>query len=107
MQINEKRQVIRKIFRRPILITLHGMGSLRGNSIDISTAGMAVLLNQSLSLGTKLTANFDVPKNGAFIPVQVDGKIISAIMQGMSGFRCSVQFGELDDATRKLIEELP
>lgn len=99
----ERRSASRKALRRRITLALANGTIIRGETIDLSTGGMRVAVQDSLDIPVDCTFDLTVLIDGKLQPLRGSGKISSCVCRGMLGFSVGVQFMQLDASAKALV----
>ena len=102
----ERRTAPRKAMRRRITLALSNGTILRGETIDISTGGMRVAIQDSLNVPLDCTFDLTVLIEGRLLSLCGSGKITSCVCRGMLGFSVGVQFTQLDASAKALTAQM-
>lgn len=106
MMETETRIAPRKILRVRAKVMLNGgRPPVMGRTIDISTSGISVMLEDSLAAGESCVIAFEAPIRGTIRKVMASAKAVYSIC-GADGFRTGFQFVQLDAANTSIINEL-
>jgi hypothetical protein len=100
--INERRALPRKPLQRRITLTLADNIILHGQAVDLTTGGMRVGVDRSLSVPQECEIDFSIMIEGQPQPVQGRGRILSCVCTGMN-FSIGLQFVKLSDASKATI----
>lgn len=98
----ERRTAPRKSLRHRVTLTLSNDTVLRGETIDVSTGGMRIAVQDSLNVPLDCTFDLTVLIKGKLQPLRGGGKITSCVCRGMLGFSVGVQFTQLDASAKAL-----
>jgi len=102
----ERRTAPRKALRRRITLALLHDTIIRGETIDFSTGGMRVAIQDSLSAPLDCTFDRTILIEGKLQPLRGSRKITSCVCRGMLGFSVGVQFTQLDAPAKALVAQM-
>lgn len=102
----ERRTAPRTALRRRITLALPNGTIIRGETMDLSTGGMRVAIQDSLNVPLECTFDLTVLIEGKLQPLRGSGKISSCVCRGMLGFSVGVQFTQLDASARALVTQM-
>jgi c-di-GMP-binding flagellar brake protein YcgR len=98
----ERKTVARKLNRR-IVIGLSDKTTLTGQTIDLSSGGVRIIIDRALPVPQECTIEFSILIEGQPQPISSRGRILSCVCTGMSGFSIGVQFVQMNDACKAVV----
>lgn len=102
----EARAAARKVLRCPARVLLSDTVVVKGRTMDVSMAGVSVMLDEPIPVSRLCTLIFDAPINGKIVKINVAAKAVYCTCVGTSGFRVGMQFSQQDQDMAKLIRQL-
>jgi hypothetical protein len=103
---DDSRNAPAKIFHRSAILSVDNFTSIPAKTIDISVAGLSVMLDRPLPEGGKVTIVINVILNDEPGQARFTCRVRSNVLAGMKGFRIGLEFADPDAATSRLIKQL-
>ena len=100
--VHERRAAPRKPLQRRITLTLKDNTVLHGQAVDLTTGGMRVSVDRTLSVPQECAIEFSIMIEGQPQPVSGRGRILSCVCTGMN-FSIGLQFVQLSAAGKAVI----
>jgi len=107
----DARADVRKILHCPVRIIAKNGNVIRGRSLDVSTGGMSVMLNEPFDGAPQCVVTFEALSasqltNGKPISVTVAAEAVYSICVGTSGFRVGFKFDRSNEGAAKALRQL-
>jgi hypothetical protein len=101
----EARAAARKVLRCPARVVFSDAVSFKARTIDVSMAGISLMLDEPIPLARQCTVNLDATVNGKSVKISVPAKAVYCSV-GSAGFRAGMQFAPLSEAVAKQVRQL-
>jgi c-di-GMP-binding flagellar brake protein YcgR len=96
----------RKILRGPATLLRKNQSSLRVRTVDISTAGIAIIGPENIAQGQLCGISLATFVNGNMAEINAVGKVVYSICVGTTGFRIGMHFTEVEAAGQVALTQL-
>jgi c-di-GMP-binding flagellar brake protein YcgR len=105
-RMGDARGVHTKIFQRRAVLNLDHSTTIPANTLDISSAGVSVIIDRPLPEGLKLTIDISVILDDEAAQARFTCQVRSNVLAGMKGFRIGLEFTNLDAAASSLLKQM-
>jgi c-di-GMP-binding flagellar brake protein YcgR len=102
----DSRDAQTKIFQRRAFLNVDHLPPIPARTLDISSLGLSVIVDQPLPEGRKLTIDVSVVLDEQSIQAHFSCTVRSNVLAGMKGFRVGLEFDELDADASQLIKQI-
>lgn len=99
------RQTLRKPLRCRAQVLLPTGALLQGQTTDISTGGVTIVVAEPISLGSACKMRLELFVNGSPIPFEVIGVVITCICSNQA-YRIGFRFQSLDSQQFAVLEKI-
>jgi len=99
----ERRASHRKFFTVQAKVTVPGVQTLNGHTIDLSTGGIGVTVPFALQPGQDCELDLELEACGTTCAFHIGARVCYCVPRGREQFRAGMQFTQLDEATSALI----
>ena len=93
----------RKILQRKIHVNLRETGLIEARTIDVARDGLSMIAPLQIQIGAKCEIEFDLMLNGEKRKVHAVSKVTSSVCVGLTGFRTTLDFLDIDQSSHKAI----
>ena|SRR5262249_27922047 len=99
----ERRASHRKFFSVHARVTVPGVQTLNGHTIDLSTGGVGVTVPFALEPGQDCELDIELEACGTTCAFHIGARVCYCVPRGREHFRAGMRFTRLDEATTALI----
>lgn len=101
----ERRRNPRKRLQRRVAIGLGKGEIIQGQTVEISSGGVGVMLPKALRMGETCIVRFNMLVDGLAVQIDGVGKVANCSCSGLDGFRVGLQLSVRDAHAANVIEE--
>lgn len=105
-QEREKRVEPRRLLRCKARIATQSMGTIKGDTIDISNQGISIMSPLLIDIATSATISFETWQGSRPIAVSFKAMVVNSVCVGTKGFRTGFEIREIDEINKAAIKRL-
>ncbi|MGJ9418021.1 PilZ domain-containing protein [Massilia sp. CMS3.1] len=98
----ERRREVRRVCRVGAVVRMEGLPPMKGRTVDISPAGVALLLPRPFRPGTICHVSFTLYVNGALRKIEAGAEVTNCVFLS-ADVRIGLRFVSLDERTQSIL----
>jgi hypothetical protein len=105
-RIGDSRDAQARIFQRRAVLSFDHSLPIPAKTLDISSLGLSVIIDQPLPEGRRVTIDINVVLDDQPTLARFACRVRSNVLAGMKGFRIGLEFDQLDGAASALLKQV-